>query len=82
MIIESIFDVLKVVIIFNMQILPKINISIPADVGIKIAEIINSVKYFLPVKDLGLMLLITLVVTNWWIIWKSLQRIWDALPFT
>lgn len=82
MIIESIFDILKVAIIVNMQILPKTNISIPSDVGIKIAEIISGVKYFLPVKDLGLMLLITLLVTNWWIIWKSLQRIWDALPFT
>ncbi len=84
MIIELIIQNMKNVFIFIINLLnPVIGfLDIPNDVAAEILEIIYGTAYFMPVVDLGIMLLISLAMASWHAIWKIIQRVWDALPFT
>lgn len=57
-------------------------LDIPNDISMQILDIITGTAYFMPVVDLGIMLLISLALVSWHAIWKIIQRVWDALPFT
>ena len=57
-------------------------LDIPNDVVTTIKDIIESVAYFVPVADLAIMLGISLMVNYWHVMWRIIQRVWDALPFT
>lgn len=56
--------------------------DIPNDISEQILDIIRGTAYFMPVVDLGIMLIISLALVSWHAIWKLIQRVWDALPFT
>ncbi|NMD38390.1 MAG: hypothetical protein GYA87_06915 [Christensenellaceae bacterium] len=57
-------------------------LDIPNDLSTQILDIILGTAYFMPVVDLGIMLMISLALVSWHAIWKIIQRVWDALPFT
>lgn len=57
-------------------------LDIPNDLSSQILDIILGTAYFMPVVDLGIMLMISLALVSWHAIWKIIQRVWDALPFT
>lgn len=57
-------------------------LDIPNDLSTQIMDIILGTAYFMPVVDLGIMLMISLALVSWHAIWKIIQRVWDALPFT
>ena len=57
-------------------------LDIPNDLSGQILDIILGTAYFMPVIDLGIMLMISLALVSWHAIWKIIQRVWDALPFT
>jgi len=66
--------------IFSM--LPQINARIPADIATDFMQWIYGIGYIFPVTDFFIMLGIWFTVTNFDLIWKLIQRLWDALPFT
>lgn len=84
MIIELIIQAMMNVFILILSLLsPVIGfLDIPNDVSAQILEIIYGTAYFMPVVDLGIMLLISLAFVSWHAVWKIIQRVWDALPFT
>ena len=57
-------------------------LDIPNDLSEQILDIILGTAYFMPVADLGIMLMISLALVSWHAVWKIIQRVWDALPFT
>lgn len=84
MIIELIIQAMMNVFILILSVLnPVIGfLDIPNDISTQILEIIYGAAYFMPVVDLGIMLLISLALVSWHAVWKIIQRVWDALPFT
>lgn len=84
MIVELIIQAMMNVFILILSLLsPVIGfLDIPNDVSAQILEIIYGTAYFMPVVDLGIMLLISLALVSWHAVWKIIQRVWDALPFT
>lgn len=62
--------------------LPRIDPSIPADIAADFMQWIYGIAYVFPLADFFVMLGIWFVVTNFHVIWKLIQRLWDALPFT
>ena len=44
--------------------------------------VISTASAFLPIGDLFVMLGIWLATVNFAVIWRLIQRAWDALPFT
>lgn len=84
MIIELIIQAMMNVFILILSLLnPVIGfLDIPNDISTQILEIIYGTAYFMPVVDLGIMLLISLALVSWHAVWKIIQRVWDALPFT
>ena len=57
-------------------------LDIPNDISTQILEIVYGTAYFMPVVDLGIMIMINLALVSWHVVWKIIQRVWDALPFT
>ena len=84
MIIELIIQAMTNVFILILSILnPVIGfLDIPNDVASQILEIVYGTAYFMPVVDLGIMIMINLALVSWHVVWKIIQRVWDALPFT
>ena len=83
MIIESVLNGIKVVMMWFFNIIPAPEIEINLiEVANMFVEIIQGVAYVLPVKDILLMLGIWYGLYTFFIGWKAIQRVWDALPFT
>lgn len=82
MIIEGIFNVIFGALEFVINLLPTVDISLPTGFFQWFTEIVSLSAYFLPLADFFAMMGIWFFVVNFNIIWKSIQRIWDALPFT
>ena len=84
MIIELFIQAMTNVFILILSILnPVIGfLDIPNDVASQILEIVTGTAYFMPVVDLGIMIMINLALVSWHVVWKIIQRVWDALPFT
>jgi hypothetical protein len=81
LIIEGIIDVIWTAISFIVGLLPTLDISLPTGFFSWLIDIYDMVAYFVPLVDFMLMLGIWFVVVNFQIIWKTIQRIWDAIPF-
>lgn len=83
MILELICDILKSLILYIIGLLPIWQgLYLPIDLVSWFGNILTSVAYFLPVTDLLMMFGFWILTKNFHIIWKSIQRMWDALPFT
>lgn len=82
MILEAVFNLIKNVLLFIINLLPNTNIDLPTGLIEWFNNTLSLVGYFIPVGDMFLMLGIWFVITNFNIIWKIITRIWDALPFT
>lgn len=83
MILESIFNLIKAAVLFVLDLLPAMDfLQIPTGFMVWFTDIIATSAYFLPLTDFLIMFGIWLMVTNFEIIWRTLMRIWDALPFT
>lgn len=82
MIIEGLISLIVGALKGILSLLPKIDPSIPADIATDFMQWIYGISYVFPVEDFFVMLGIWFVVTNFHIIWKLIQRMWDALPFT
>lgn len=82
MIIEGIFTVIFGALKIVLNLLPTIDISMPTGFFTWFTQIVSASAYFLPLVDFFVMMGIWFAVVNFQIIWKTIQRIWDALPFT
>ena len=82
MIIEGLISLIIGALKGIISLLPKIDASIPPDIATAFTQWIYGVGYVFPVTDFFVMLGIWFLVTNFHIIWKLIQRLWDALPFT
>lgn len=82
MIIESIFDAIKVLLVGMFKLMPTLSVTIPSDLLSWFSDLINAVAWFFPVSDVFLIFGIWVTVTNFNLLWKLIQRVWDALPFT
>lgn len=85
MIIESILNGIKVVMMWLFNLIPAPEQTAGAGLGgvaDTFVDIIQGVAYVLPVGDILIMLGIWYGIYTFTIGWKLIQRIWDALPFT
>lgn len=82
MIIEAILNLVKSLIMGILSLLPTLNATgIPNDLLNGFASVIYGVSYFFPVADVLIMLAISFAITNFHIIWRLIQRVYDAIPF-
>lgn len=85
MITETIMNGFKVVLMWILSLIPapeqatEINLVEVANMFI---EIIQAVAYVVPVGDILIMFGIWYGLYTFFIGWKAIQRLWDALPFT
>ena len=85
MIVENVLNGIKVVMMWIFNLIPapeqatEINLIQVANMFV---EIIQGVAYVLPVKDILIMLGIWYGLYTFFIGWKAITRVWDALPFT
>lgn len=82
MILEGLISLIVGTLKGVLSLLPQIDAEIPADIVTTFMQWIYGIGYILPVSDFFIMLGIWFVVTNFHLIWKIIQRLWDALPFT
>lgn len=83
MILELVFNLIKLAILGVLNLLPSMDLlQLPIGFIEWLIEIIQLSGYFLPLTDFVVMFGIWFMVTNFEIIWRTLMRIWDALPFT
>lgn len=83
MISEFFLNAIKGVINFLISLLPNLeSVSLPAGFVSWFSDLLSACSYFLPINDFIVMLGIFIVVTNFEIIWKTILRLWDSLPFT
>ncbi|WP_041719185.1 hypothetical protein [Alkaliphilus oremlandii] len=85
MILEFIFNLLKnlLILVINQLSILEFN-PLTSAVGILpwLVNILSTVAFFLPIVDLLTIFGIWVGIRNFDIVWKVIQRIWDALPFT
>lgn len=83
MIFEPIFNAIKSVVLYMIGLLPTMDfMQLPQNFMTWFTDIMSASAYFLPLADFLIMFGIWLFVVNFEIIWKAIQRVWDALPFT
>lgn len=82
MIIEALISMVWIPLKFVIGLLPEIGIGLPTGFFEWFTSIVQASAYFLPLVDFFAMLTIWFIVVNFQIIWKTIQRVWDALPFT
>ena len=83
MILEFLLSIIKALLLGIMSLLPSMTaLQLPTGFIEWFLTIMNTSSYFLPLADFLIMFGIWLMVTNFQIIWKTITRIWDALPFT
>ncbi|GAB6107493.1 hypothetical protein JCM19376_14490 [Fusibacter bizertensis] len=85
MITEFLLNLLLQANSFLLDLLPDspINFNVPDNEIVQfIGNIIYNVGYFLPMPTLLLIFTLWLATKNFELIWRLIQRVWDALPFT
>lgn len=82
MILEGLISLIVGALKGVLSLLPQIDAGIPAGIVTTFMQWIYGIGYILPVGDFFIMLGIWFAVTNFHLIWKIIQRLWDALPFT
>lgn len=82
MILEGLISLIVGALKAVLSLLPQIDANVPADIATEFTQWIYGVAYVFPVADFFVMLGIWFVITNFQVIWRLIQRLWDALPFT
>lgn len=83
MIVEVILNLLKTLLIGLINLLPSLDgLTLPAGFISWLQNIIGLSAYFLPIVDFLIMFGFWILVINFQLVWKVIQRVWDALPFT
>lgn len=83
MLVELIVAPIVGVFVGLMNLLPSFSaFVIPQVVLTWFGNVLFMASYFLPVGDFLIMLGIWLAVVNFSVVWRLIQRVWDALPFT
>lgn len=83
MIIEAILGLFSLILKGVVALIPNLgSLALPNGLVEWFVNIMSASSYFLPLTDFILMFGIWMLVTNFTIVWKIIQRIWDALPFT
>ena len=82
MIFEFILDILKNSLVWLIGLVPVPEISLGDSVVNSFIEMFQVISYFLPVRDILIMLNIWLGICTFNVVWKLIQRFWDALPLT
>jgi len=82
MIFEFILDVFKNSLVWLIGLVPVPEISLGDSVINSFIEMFQVISYFLPVRDILIMLNIWLGICTFNVVWKLIQRFWDALPLT
>lgn len=84
MVLEFFLDMFKSVLIWLIGLVPVPEVGLGSLDSIvnSFVEILQVSSYFLPVGDIIIMLRIWLGIYTFNIVWKLIQRLWDALPLT
>lgn len=82
MILEVIFDFIKVPIVWLLSLLPEISLTIPSDLIVGTARIFSNANNFVPMTDILLILTFYSLLMNFATIWSILTKLWSLLPFT
>lgn len=82
MILEGLISLIVGALKGIITLMPQIDAEIPADIATDFMQLIYGIGYVFPINDFFIMLGIWFAVTNFHVIWKLIQRLWDALPFT
>lgn len=84
MIVEVILNIFKTVLIWLVGLVPapEVNLSGLDTMINSFIEMLQAIAYFFPVGDIILILRIWLGIWTFNIVWKLVQRLWDALPLT
>ena len=84
MIVELIIQAMISLFVFLLSLLnPVVGfLDIPNDVSTQILDIVYGTACFMSVVDLGIVIMMSLALVSWHVVWKIIQRVWDALPFT
>lgn len=82
MIVEDTFNGVASLLLAVLDFIPTLRITIPSDLLSWFSDLINAVAWFFPISDVFLIFGIWVTVTNFNLLWKLIQRVWDALPFT
>lgn len=82
MLVELIMDILKGLFLFIVDLIPLLDkVVLPLGFLNWFNNILYTTAFIFPVADLLIMLSIWIATRNFHVIWRVLQRIWDALPF-
>ena len=82
MIIEAILNIFKSALIWLIGLVPAPEISLGLGAVVNsFIEMLQVASYFLPVGDILVMFQIWFSIYTFSIVWKLIQRLWDALPF-
>lgn len=83
MILEVFFNLIKFVLINLVNVLPDFAFNPPPEGMYSwVLNTIQGVAYFLPINDFLIMFGLFIGIHTFWIMWRLIQRLWDALPFT
>lgn len=83
MILEAILNLIKGALLMILALFPTMeNLQLPTGFISWFTDLIATTSYFLPIGDFMIMFGIWFMVTNWEIIYKTIMKIWGALPFT
>lgn len=85
MIIEGLLNLIKGALMWFVNIIPAPEQTAEMSVGgvaDTFIDIVQGVAYILPIGDIMIMIGIWFGLYTFFIGWKVIQRIWDALPFT
>lgn len=79
MLVELLFNILKGVLLFFINLMPVIDIPLPIGIINWFINVAGSVAYFLPIKDMIVLFSAWVAYTTFRINWKLVQRIWDNI---
>ena len=83
MITELILQPVQNLLIFVISLVPDLDIiTIPVGLLSWFTNVVGGISYFLPMTDLLAIFGLWLLTKNFHIIWKIIQRLWDAIPLT
>ncbi|MBO8161985.1 MAG: hypothetical protein H0Z24_10190 [Thermosipho sp. (in: Bacteria)] len=83
MIVEAVLNLIKALLLVVIGALPSLDmIQLPVGFMDWFTSQVSAAAYFLPVSDFLIMFGIWVLVINFQTVWRIIQRVWDALPFT
>jgi hypothetical protein len=80
MILQGLLSLIKLVLKGIIALIPNLSgLTIPAGFMDWFVNIVQASAYFLPLTDMLVMFGIWMLVINFHIVWKIIQRLWDAI---